>query len=157
MTTENPLEAIQRILSGGLSSKRLDAYLEYRKLIVSKLGDDAAPIFTVQHVRDGLLKHMKKEIARQYKSNPVVCQFACAFYASEITMSTPMTDLAKLVSSHPGRDFGMTNLDALAAVIVGITGEDVVFNGNVLRYSHALRFQSFEDVREFINTNGGRI
>lgn len=153
----NPLDMIESILGGGLRSKRLDAYLAMRKLVAQKLGDNAAPIFTLQQVRESILLQMKREITAQYKHNEVLRKVASMFYRSEITESTPMTDLAKMVTSHVGGDFGLTDLDVLAELVVAVTGRDIVFNGNMLRYSTERKFDSFDEVKAFITKHGGRV
>jgi hypothetical protein len=45
----------------------------------------------------------------------------------------------------------------LADVITGITGKDLVINGNLLTWPVRVKFHDFESVSEFITKYGGRV
>lgn len=152
----NHMDIIDSIISGGMTSARLDAYLQFRALAVQKLGEKAAPIFNTLQCKEFMLRVLNSEITRSYRNNEVIRKFASAFYGVEVTLDMGTTEVARLGQTCIGRDFGIKDLDVFAGLVTGLIGNPVVMNGNMLTWNHSKSFESFDEVVSYINNNGGK-
>jgi len=154
----DPLKMIDDILSGGYTSNKLEAYLSLRRLVVQKLGDNAAPLLNVTQIREGMIAWIKKEISANYKSSENVRVFASLFYRCEISISTPLSEMVALSKRSVGTDFGITDLDQLGELFCSVTGKKIEVVGSMLSYGNGkFGYFSSKDIPEMVRACGGKL
>ena len=137
----DPLVLIDEICSGGFKSAKLKAYMSMRDMVVRQIGEAAAPIMNEMILRNGLLRWFQQEIAKGYRVNRIhlsLQSLACLLYARQITSDTSATELARLVHEHPGTDWGITDLDALAELFSLAAGKRIAVIGNLLSFGDTI-------------------
>lgn len=153
----DPLKMFDEIINGGYHSKKLDAYLDLRRLVVGKLGDNA-PIFDCIQIKEGMMTWIKKEIARNYKHDAKLREFASVFYGVEIKMDTPLSEVTALAEKSLGRDFGIMDLDQLGELFCSVTGKQIEVISGLLVYGNG-KFGYFDKghVAEMVRACGGNV
>jgi hypothetical protein len=154
----DPLKMIDEIISGGYKSEKLDAYLGLRRLVVQKLGDNAAPLLSVTQIREGMINWIKAEITRNYKHCDKMRAFASLFYKCPIEIDTPLSQVVEMSKRSVGTDFGITDLDQLGELFCSVTGKKIEVVGSMLSYGNG-RYGYFtaNDIPEMVRACGGKL
>lgn len=135
----NPLDLLDQITSGGYTSRKLDAYMQMRERVARQIGEQSAPIMTAPQLREQLLLALKKELARSYRgasSTGKLTPMVALFYGRSVhdMLSMTSSEMAELVNSHPGTDFGIKDLDNLGVLFASVMRKNVAVIGNLLMY-----------------------
>ena len=133
------LSIMDLVTSGGYHSNKLDGYMKMREHIAKHIGEANAPILQVAQLRELLLLAMKREIARQYKSNAVMAAVTALMYGMPVgtVFTTGAAEMAAKVNTHPGNDFGIKDLDALGTLFATFSQKNLNIIGNMFVYEAA--------------------
>lgn len=153
----DPLKAFNEMFSAGYHSKKLDAYLSMRQLIARRCGDDQAPIYDIHQIREGIHLWFRREVLRAYRHNDKLCELASLYYGMPVDADTPLEELAKLVDTFPGNDWGIRDVDKLADLFASVIGRSCRVIGQILVYDCFEYGKEIGDVAEMVRARGGSV